>query len=265
MERPGSMPGDLRSLADPWVSFGATSRLELQWTQVSRMLIPYASAEHSGRYTCAPVDSTPATVHVHVLQAEEHLARKSPSSSSTSSSGSATVPDGGRPEAWALSYLHTSLPLLALELLFLLVVARATFAVELTKTLGCRSAHDGSFPDCASRVDEHILVALQSSSESASSVVAKHRQCSESTNIETKSAMSGLLPMSNSEFNLIQASGHFEGGPRSTGATQQKATIFQFHPQSRASCTVQLQTTGCTLALDADHPQSGRQANINFV
>ncbi|XP_022659850.1 uncharacterized protein LOC111249795 isoform X2 [Varroa destructor] len=130
MERPGSRLGDdLQSMFNSWAILGGSaSRSESPWIQVSKLLIPVASAEHSGKYTCAPVDSTPAVVHVHVLHAEEHLARKSPSSSSTSSasSGNSVVTGVSRPESWALSYLHTSLPLLALELFFLLVVARAT-------------------------------------------------------------------------------------------------------------------------------------------
>lgn len=34
---------------------------------VSRLIISDVTEQHSGRYTCAPVHATPATVHVHVL------------------------------------------------------------------------------------------------------------------------------------------------------------------------------------------------------
>ncbi|OQR77817.1 hypothetical protein BIW11_00389, partial [Tropilaelaps mercedesae] len=101
-----------------WSSIGMSRRSSVS-TQVSRLTIPVASAEHSGRYTCAPIHSNPAAVHVHVLHAEEHLARKSHEASSAGPTGS----PGERP--WSLS-IHASLPLLALELLFLLVVASTT-------------------------------------------------------------------------------------------------------------------------------------------
>lgn len=34
---------------------------------VSRLTIHNANKQHSGSYVCAPIDSTPATVHVHVF------------------------------------------------------------------------------------------------------------------------------------------------------------------------------------------------------
>ncbi|XP_003737366.1 zwei Ig domain protein zig-8 [Galendromus occidentalis] len=86
-------------------------------TQMSRLLIHNADKHHTGKYTCAPVDSTPASVHVHVLHAEEHLARKS-------HEASAAAPTSN--PQWSTSVVHAGLPLLALELLFLLVVARTT-------------------------------------------------------------------------------------------------------------------------------------------
>ncbi|XP_022687087.1 uncharacterized protein LOC111259386 isoform X2 [Varroa jacobsoni] len=104
--------------AGSWNSSGVPQRGSVS-TQVSRLLIPAASAEHSGRYTCAPIHSNAVVVHVHVLHAEEHLARKSHEASSAGSTGS----PADRP--WSLS-IHASLSLLALELFFLLVVASTT-------------------------------------------------------------------------------------------------------------------------------------------
>lgn len=71
MERPGSIPEEVRTskLASDMVrGLVLGDRHKWIWTQISRLLIHMASTEHSGRYTCAPVDSSPASVHVHVLQ-----------------------------------------------------------------------------------------------------------------------------------------------------------------------------------------------------
>ncbi|XP_028966620.1 zwei Ig domain protein zig-8 [Galendromus occidentalis] len=81
--------------------------------QLSRLVIHNANKQHSGTYTCAPVHSSPAIVQVHVLHAEEQLARKSHEVSA------GTV---GHP----LFTLYTLGPLLALQMAFLLVVARTT-------------------------------------------------------------------------------------------------------------------------------------------
>ncbi|XP_022687327.1 uncharacterized protein LOC111259518 isoform X2 [Varroa jacobsoni] len=132
MERPGSIPEEVRTskLASDMVrGLVLGDRHKWIWTQISRLLIHMASTEHSGRYTCAPVDSSPASVHVHVLQAEEHLgSRRSHDASSASSTGNSRIIEGGsildRPRL-TLSFLK-GLPLLAFELLFLFVVAKTT-------------------------------------------------------------------------------------------------------------------------------------------
>ncbi|XP_022689430.1 uncharacterized protein LOC111260730 isoform X2 [Varroa jacobsoni] len=83
-------------------------------TQISQLVIQNAAKHHSGSYTCAPVDSAPARVQVHVLQEEEQLARQS---SSEASEGHSTKP---------LFTVYTLGPLLVLQTAFLLVVARTT-------------------------------------------------------------------------------------------------------------------------------------------
>lgn len=102
------------------------------------------------------------------------------------------------------------------------------------------------------------------------------------TTKSTKSAMPAVSPMSTSEsdFDLVEAnslftsSGPHARSPRGNNASQigdvlQKARIFQVQSEGRTGgCTLQLQITGCSLALDGERALlsgNGQHANVNFV
>ncbi|OQR76488.1 hypothetical protein BIW11_07754 [Tropilaelaps mercedesae] len=87
----------------PERGMGGTSRV------VSRLVIFDVAKQHSGSYTCAPVHSTPATIHVHILHAEEQMSRQSSSGTSRISS-------------WDIFLaLQTLGPVLAFQMAFLLI------------------------------------------------------------------------------------------------------------------------------------------------